>query len=461
MGRSGRGFRAAAAAVVGVAAVGLVVAAAPAAAAPARLVFSLSNVNGTHGADATATLQPLGYGTPLAGNWDRSRTGRDLVGGSYLLGGRRRWFLAAGNSGSPGALYDFVWGRSDCVPVVGNWQGTGDTVGQACCDLARGFWRGTGAGTLPARGAPATFRSYYFGSTACTPVTGDWNGDGRTTVGVSCPNGGSRTWTMTDSPGDGAHNPTPTISFAWGSAACLPVTGNWDGVAANRADADTVGQVCRGTGGDWVWNLSNRNAAGRVDLAFAFGPVGRAPVVGNWDGRATATTHTNADTPGVVAGAAAPPPSGPTPPAANPYPPQEVRTGWTPRMRYVVDQVETRFAVGACGGEATGSNVGHVPGSDHYTGNAADCMTTTIGTISTGPARQLGDAVADWLVRYGATLRLKYVIWYGRIYDFETSRPSWQPYCNSGLTASQCANPTPGTVTTLQHYDHVHISMLH
>ena len=142
--------------------------------------------------------------------------------------------------------------------------------------------------------------------------------------------------------------------------------------------------------------------------------------------------------------------------------PDEVTIGWTDRARYLVDQIEARFPVRDCNGEAEGGASGHVIGSDHYSGNAADCFAAAPGTIASGSARRVGDAVADWVVRNAEALKVRYVIWYARIYDLETSDPSWQPYCNvAQLSAAECANPTPGDVATNQHYDHVHISVSH
>ena len=69
--------------------------------------------------------------------------------------------------------------------------------------------------------------------------------------------------------------------------------------------------------------------------------------------------------------------------------------------------------------------------------------------------------MSAWLVLYGRLLKVRYIIWYSRIYDFETASPSWQPYCNYYVTAAQCAKPTAGSVATLQHMDHVHTSLLH
>lgn len=61
--------------------------------------------------------------------------------------------------------------------------------------------------------------------------------------------------------------------------------------------------------------------------------------------------------------------------APNPYGPSEVTYGWTPRMQYVVDTFRAAHpAVAPCGGQADGTNSGHISSSDHYSGNAADCL---------------------------------------------------------------------------------------
>lgn len=438
--------------------VGMASTAGPVHAAASQLTFSLSNANASGPVAYQMLFGPAALQVPLVGNWDRNPSGQDTIGTSIVVGSTRRWALAAGNSTlGTAARYDFRWGNAACLPVAGNWQGLGDTIGQVCADRSTNAWRWTLAGPLPVSGSLATFRTYLFGGTACAPVVGDWNGDGITTVGVSCPNGEGRTWKLTDSPGDGRNPPVLSLQFNWGSARCLPVTGNWDGLAANRANGVTVGQACPLAGDLWDWNLSNHNSAGAVNIAFAWGSSREVPITGNWDGTVTAA-GTNGDTPGTVAGVNYP---AAAPPAPNPFAAQNVTTGWSPRTSYVVDELRLRFALRSCGGQATGTNSGHIPGSDHYTGNAADCFPDGAGVISAGAAKQLGDGVAGWLVGYGSLLRVKYIIWYGYIFDFGTSRPSWQPYCNSGLTAAQCAHPTAGTVATLQHYDHVHVSLVH
>jgi len=70
--------------------------------------------------------------------------------------------------------------------------------------------------------------------------------------------------------------------------------------------------------------------------------------------------------------------------------------------------------------------------------------------------------MADWAVRNGPALKVKQIIWYGRSYDFRHTNPAWRPYCHGTVleqAPSQCTNPQPGPYATLQHMDHVHISV--
>jgi hypothetical protein len=265
------------------------------------LAFTLSNVNAAGGSAVTMSFGPAGFGLPVVGNWDRAANGRDTVGVSLVDGAQRRWVLASGNSsGGATAPYNFLWGHAVCTPVAGNWQARGDAIGEACKDTHTNKWRWSLASGLAAGGA-GVFRTYEFGAISCTPITGDWDGDDVDTVGVSCPTpDGGRQWVMTNRPGDGVHDPIRSISFGWGNAACTPVVGDWDGIAG--ANADTVGETCAPDGdGSWQWVLSNHNSGGGSDAVFNWGSPNLAPITGNWDGQATAN-HTNADTPGVVAG---------------------------------------------------------------------------------------------------------------------------------------------------------------
>jgi hypothetical protein len=123
------------------------------------------------------------------------------------------------------------------------------------------------------------------------PITGDWNGDGKATIGVIRVD--SRThhlmWLLrnTNSPGN------PDLVFAYGSASLddIPVVGDWD------ADgSDTIGIVRPDPFDDHLtWMLRNSNSGGNPDITFSFGSAasGDNPGSGDWDGN-------NSATPGIV-----------------------------------------------------------------------------------------------------------------------------------------------------------------
>ena len=62
---------------------------------------------------------------------------------------------------------------------------------------------------------------YSFGKAGDVPVTGDWNGDGITEIGVWRT---SKSWILDD--GDGTLGAGDTI-YSFGKAGDIPVTGGW------------------------------------------------------------------------------------------------------------------------------------------------------------------------------------------------------------------------------------------
>ncbi len=111
----------------------------------------------------------------------------------------------------------------------------------------------------------------------------------------------------------------------------------------------------------------------------------------------------------------------------------------TPRTLRVRQVIETTFGETNIGGYATG---GHVARSDHYTGNAVDVMLLPWAD----PARiAQGNRICTFLVQNWDALAVKYVIYRKQItFDGVT----WNTYSNS-----------KGSSVTLDHYDHVHVSV--
>ena len=119
-------------------------------------------------------------------------------------------------------------------------------------------------------------------------MTGDWDGDGITEVGLYTPgteNSNGRWQLRTGAAG---------LDFAFGDDAPYPVTGDWNG--DGRTD---VGVFTPATGillREGRWMLRSSTSAGRADLDFRFGE-GTYPVAGDWNGVAPVVTPTPEATP--------------------------------------------------------------------------------------------------------------------------------------------------------------------
>jgi hypothetical protein len=150
-------------------------------------------------------------------------------------------------------------------PVVGDWNGDGrSTVGW----FRDGNWRLRNANSA---GQPSL--SFTFGARGDRPVVGDWNGDGRTTVGVV--RNGEWLLRMSNTAGP------PQRSFWFGRGIDLPLVGDWNG----------DGRDGPGIVRDGEWHLRNTLTGGQGQIRFTFGRVtqGDVPLVGDWNGNGRAT----------------------------------------------------------------------------------------------------------------------------------------------------------------------------
>lgn len=93
------------------------------------------------------------------------------------------------------------------------------------------------------------------------------------------------------------------------------------------------------------------------------------------------------------------------------------------------------------------------PSSDHSRGRACDYFPTTAGRFPHGQELHNGWRLATWLRANATALKVKYVIWQGRIWA--PNRPDvngWgRPYTGGGIY-----NPHDATGG---HWDHVHLSL--
>jgi hypothetical protein len=176
------------------------------------------------------------------------------------------WYLRnSNNAGAPDAG-QFAYGFSTAKAVTGDWNGDGiTTIGVFDPATATWYLRNSNS-----PGAP-DIQPFSFGAPGWIPVVGDWNGDGVTTIGVVDPS--TSTWYLRNSNSAGAPDFAP---FSYGARGWIPVVGDWNGDGTT-----TIGVFNPDTA---TWYLRNQNNAGVPDFApFAYGGAGWSPVVGDWD----------------------------------------------------------------------------------------------------------------------------------------------------------------------------------
>jgi predicted outer membrane repeat protein len=182
------------------------------------------------------------------------------------------------NLPSPGSAdFAFMFGSSsvnDYLAISGDWNKDGrDTIG--LYDEATGnFFLTDTNGAGP---ATATFQ-FGAGNLGYIPISGDWDGDSFDTIGLYDPATG--TFFLRNSNTAGAAD--IVFTFGAGNPNIVPLTGDWDGDGD-----DTIGIYDSTTG---IFFLRNSNTPGPADLTFQFGVGGTAiPVMGDWNGDGTIT----------------------------------------------------------------------------------------------------------------------------------------------------------------------------
>ena len=160
------------------------------------------------------------------------------------------------------------------IPITGDWNGSGTSkvgVYRSSNGLFILDYDGDGQFT-------AADKVYNLGvgiQAGDVPVVGDWNGDGRTKIGIFRQ---GFFWIL-DTNGNGTFDPGTDSSFAFGGVAGdVPIVGDWNGSRTSK-----VG-VFRG-GFLWILDTNGNHALDAGDQVFPFGGIaGDVPVVGDWNG---------------------------------------------------------------------------------------------------------------------------------------------------------------------------------
>jgi hypothetical protein len=195
----------------------------------------LSNSNIANHTD----VGPFFYGNagdiPVVGDWDGNGTttvGIFRPANSPLNSSNRaQWFLSNSNIANHTDIGPFFYGNAGDMPVVGDWDGNRTTT--------VGIFR-PGSGTSQSQwflsnsniANHTDIGPFLYGNGGDIPVVGDWNGNGDTTVGIFRPassplnNSGTNQaqWFLSNS---NIANHTDIGPFVYGNAGDLPVVGRW------------------------------------------------------------------------------------------------------------------------------------------------------------------------------------------------------------------------------------------
>jgi hypothetical protein len=168
----------------------------------------------------------------------------------------------------------YKFGISGDLPVTGDWNNDGvtdigvfsPTTGEWFLDLNGNHrWDGSAVDGL-----------YLFGKTGDLPVTGDWNDDGVTEIGVFRPS--TAEWLLDLNANHQWDGKAVDGRYKFGASGDLPVTGDWND------DGVTEIGVFRPSTAEWLLDLNaNDQWNGKaVDGRYKFGASGDLPVTGRW-----------------------------------------------------------------------------------------------------------------------------------------------------------------------------------
>jgi len=168
----------------------------------------------------------------------------------------------------------FGVGLLNAEPVTGDWNGDGKSeIGI----YSNGYWYLDKNGSWDWNEAPTdTFGVFGIGLPNVIPVTGDWNADGTTEIGVYS----EGNWYLDKNQNwqwDGA--PTDTYGiFGVGLPNVQPVTGDWNGNGITKIGVYSDGYWYLDTNASWQWDGTPTDTFG----IFGVGLGTVVPVTGNW-----------------------------------------------------------------------------------------------------------------------------------------------------------------------------------
>ena len=136
-----------------------------------------------------------------------------------------------------------------------------------------GYWYINVNGTMQIAAVPAAWA-------AATPITGDWNGTGKTEIGLF--NQATATWWL-NTAGDGVFKTSETFAFGFGGSNVFPVVGDWNGGGKTEVGVYRNGAWFRDYDNSHTWDATNQ--ATMAYLGWNDGGTNTViPVPGEWAG---------------------------------------------------------------------------------------------------------------------------------------------------------------------------------
>ena len=208
---------------------------------------------------------------PVTGDWN----GNGIANIGVFRNGA--WFLDDGdgkwNSAKDTTIKAGSFGFPDDIPITGDWNGDGKTnIGV----FRKGAWYLDYNGNNKwDKGLDKAYSAGSFGLSTDIPITGDWNGDGKTKIGVYR----KGAWYL-DFDGNGQWNKnkdTTVLAGSFGLKTDIPVTGDWNGDGKTN-----IGYFRKGA---WYLDFNGNNKLDFGDIYIPAGSFGLAddiPIVGLW-----------------------------------------------------------------------------------------------------------------------------------------------------------------------------------
>jgi hypothetical protein len=167
------------------------------------------------------------------------------------------------NTLGPGSYNEKVpYGLSGDIPITGDWTGAGKAT--------VGVYRPSDASFHLFGSNGKTLYTFTFGSPNEIPIVGDWTGTGHDSVGVYNPSTGtfSLRVALSSGPAD--------FTMIYGGTGFLPVAGDWNG--------DGIDSIGVYKPSDGSFHLTNQVCTCGVttNYTFTFGAPNQQPVIGDW-----------------------------------------------------------------------------------------------------------------------------------------------------------------------------------